>query len=137
MRSTPAAAGARVGPPRLTRGLVLLTLLCAFSFGAIVKIALADNYHVTCVGHGFVSGGSESDGSFFSRVEPGCGSSYRYCAIYSYGVFRGSQEIANTSSTCNAWSRTWGDYTECAGSANVNNPGVFSSHSHNAPGWCG
>ena len=66
------------------RGIVLLALLCAFSFGAIVKVALADSYHTTCVGHGFVAGGSQTDGSFFARVEPGCSANYRTCAIYSY-----------------------------------------------------
>jgi hypothetical protein len=39
---------------RLSFGLVLLALLCAFSFGAIVKVATADSYHVTCVAHGIV-----------------------------------------------------------------------------------
>jgi len=29
----------------------MLTLICAFSFGAIVRIAVAD-YHTTCVNHG-------------------------------------------------------------------------------------
>ena len=73
----------------LSRGIVLLVLLCAFSFGAIVKVALADSYHVTCVGHGFVEGGSQTDGSFFSRVDAGCGSTYRTCAIYSYNTTAG------------------------------------------------
>jgi hypothetical protein len=128
---------ARAQPRRLTSGLLLLLLLAAFSFGAIVKVALADSYHVTCVGHGFVAGSSETDGSFFSRVETGCGSSDRYCAILSYGVLRGAQEVYGTTTTCNAWSRDFGDYTECAGSANVYDPGVFSQHSHLAPNWCG
>lgn len=124
-------------PRRLTRGVVLLSLLCAFSFGAIVQIALAASYHTTCVGHGFVSGSSTTDGSFFSRVEAGCGSSYRHCAIYSAGVYRGEQNIYDTTSTCNAWSRTWGDFQECYSSAHVSDSGVFSEHTHTAPNWCG
>jgi hypothetical protein len=118
-----------------SRGIVLLAVLCAFSFGAIVKVALASSYHVTCVGHGFVEGGSQTDGSFFSRVDGGCGSSYRTCAIYSYNTVRGSQ-TAFDSGTCNTWSRDFGDYTECASSARVSNAGVFSDHTHNAPNWC-
>jgi hypothetical protein len=119
----------------LSRGIVLLALLCAFSFGAIVKVALADSYHTTCVGHGFVEGGSQTDGSFFSRVEAGCSSTYRTCAIYSYNTFRGSS-TAYDSGTCNSWSLDFGSYTECASSARVYDAGVFSEHTHNAPNWC-
>jgi hypothetical protein len=115
---------------------VLLALLCAFSFGAIVRVALADSYHTTCVGHGFVAGGSQTDGSFFSRIETGCGSTTRQCAIYSGGSYIGSQ-VATGGSMCNAWSRDFGNYTECASSAHVDNPGVFSDHVHTAPNWCG
>jgi hypothetical protein len=121
----------------LPRGVVLLAVLCAFSFGAIVRVALADNYHTTCVGHGFVSGSSTSDGSFFSRIETGCGSTYRECAIYSWGSWIASMATPDSATICNAWSRDYGNYTECASSAHVSNPGVFSAHAHNAPGWCG
>jgi hypothetical protein len=120
---------------RVPVGLVVLALICAFSFGAIVKVATADSYHVTCVAHGFVEGGSQTDGSFFARVDAGCGSPWRTCAIYSYNTVRGSQ-TAYDGGVCNAWSRDYGDYTECAGSARVYDPGVFSDHFHYAPNWC-
>jgi hypothetical protein len=110
--------------------LVLLALLCAFSFGAIVRVALADSYHTTCVGHGFVAGGSQTDGSFFSRIENGCSPTYRECAIYTGGSWQGSQATYDSSSICNAWSRDFGSLSECASSAHVNAPGVFSSHVH-------
>jgi hypothetical protein len=119
----------------ISRGIVLLALLCAFSFGAIVKVALADSYHVTCVAHGFVEGGSQTDGSFFGRVDNGCGSSYRSCSIYSFNTFRGGQ-TAYGAAICNTWSRDFGDYTECAGSVAVYDQGVFSAHAHYAPNWC-
>ena len=119
----------------LSRGIVLLALLCAFSFGAIVKVALATSYHVTCVGHGFVEGASQTDGSFFARVDNGCGATYRTCAIYSYNTFRGSQATWD-STICNVWSRDFGDYTECASSVSVYDQGVFSDHTHIAPNWC-
>src|SRR4051812_43058007 len=62
----------------LSRGVLLLALLCAASFGAIVRVALAvDNYHVTCVEHGFYGGASTTDGSFFSRVDSGCSTTYK------------------------------------------------------------
>ncbi|WP_324340303.1 hypothetical protein [Baekduia sp.] len=121
----------------MPRGLVLLALVCAFSFGAIVRVALADNYHTACVGHGFVSGASQSDGSFFSRIEPGCGSTYRECSIYVYGSYVGSQSVGDTGTSCNSWSRDFGNFTECASSARVYDPAAFSTHYHNAPGWCG
>jgi hypothetical protein len=121
---------------RMHGGLVRLALLCAFSFGAIVTIARADSYHVTCVGHGFVEGGSQTDGSFFSRVETGCSSTYYFCAVKVSGSTVGGQEAYGTT-TCNAWSRDYGDYTECHGSADVYDQGVFSEHIHTAPNWCG
>jgi hypothetical protein len=119
-------------------GLVLLVLLCAFSFGAIVRYASADNYHVTCVGHGFVSGASQSDGSFFSRVEHGCSSTSRTCAIYTYGAWQGSQSQFDSGSDCSTWSKDLNpSLTECASAAHVSDPAAFSDHAHAAPGWCG
>lgn len=119
----------------MTLGLVLLTLLTAFSFGAIVKAAFAD-YHVNCVGHGFAPGANPSDGSFFSRVETGCGSSTRNCDIYVSGAFKGGASVGG-SATCNAWSNAYGAYRECAGSAHVDYVGVFTRHAHNADSYCG
>jgi hypothetical protein len=122
---------------RLHGGLVALILVCAFSFAAIVKVALADDYHVTCVGHGFLAGSSQTDGSFFSRVEPGCGSTYRRCELYTWGSFDGSVEVFDSGSLCSAWSREFGTFTECASTAHVYDQGVFSDHIHLAPNWCG
>jgi hypothetical protein len=119
------------------RVLVLFALFCAFSFGAIVHVAFATSYHVTCVGHGFQSGSSTTDGSFFSRVQAGCGSTNRHCAIYTSGSWVGTQDIFDSTTTCNAWSRDFGNFTECASSAHVSNAGVFSLHTHVAPNWCG
>jgi hypothetical protein len=124
---------------RAQRGVLLLALVAllgAFAFGAMVRVARADNTHVTCVLHGFVSGASDTDGSFFSRVSPGCSSTYRQCSIYSYGVLRGYQSVYDTTSTCSSWSRDFGNYTECAGAAGASNPGVFSDHAHGAPYPC-
>jgi hypothetical protein len=118
-------------------GVVLLALLCAISFGAMVHVAFGASYHVTCVGHGFEEGGSQTDGSFFARVDPGCSSTYRVCAIYSGGDFKGSQSVYDSSTTCSAWSRDFGNYTECASSAHTYDQGVFSDHAHTAPNWCG
>lgn len=113
----------------------MMMLLCAFSFGAIVKVALADSYHVACVAHGFLSGESRSDGSFFARVEAGCGGGSRSCDIFVNDSFKAGVASAG-SSTCNAWSRNYGNYTECAGSAHVDYSGAFGRHAHNAPGYC-
>lgn len=115
----------------------LLALLCAFAFGSIVRLALASHYHTNCVGHGFVHGGDTSDGSFHSRVETGCGSTYRRCSLYSDGVWRGEEITPDSGTTCNAWSQSFGSFVECDSYANVYNLGVFSSHNHLAHNWCG
>jgi hypothetical protein len=121
---------------RPTIPLILLALACSFSFGAIVRVAVAD-YHTTCVGHGFVHGDSLTDGSFFGRVEPGCSSTLRNCYLYTYGSYIGGQTVTGSTATCNAWSRNFGDYTECASTTHVDSAGVFSSHVHKAANWCG
>jgi hypothetical protein len=121
----------------MSRGVLLLALLCAVSFGAIVRVALAgDNYHVTCVEHGFYGGSDTTDGSYFARVNAGCSSTYRYCGIMAGAYEVGSDELYTSTGTCNSWSRTYGDYTECVGGANLNDPGSFSQHYHLFSGSC-
>lgn len=122
---------------RFRAGTIFLAVVAAFGFGAIVRLAGADHYHSNCVGHGFVHGSSTTDGSFFSRVEAGCGSTYRRCAIYSNGSFRGDEVASNSTTTCNAWSSSFGNYVECLSHAEVYNAGVFSTHDHRAHNWCG
>jgi hypothetical protein len=124
---------------RPQRGVVVLAvivLLAALGFGANLRVAQADNAHTTCVFHGFISGASDTDGSFFSRVNNGCSSNWRQCAIYSFGVLRGYETVGDSSTICSAWSNSYGSYTECAGAAWVSDPGVFSDHSHGAPNPC-
>lgn len=121
----------------MARGLVLLTLLGAFSFGAIVTIAAAEHWHTNCVSHGFVHGSSTTDGSFFARVDPGCGSTLRTCDLYTWGSFIGGQAVSGTTATCSAWSEYYGSYTECASTAHVYSRGVFNEHIHKAHNWCG
>jgi hypothetical protein len=117
-------------------GVLLLALLCAASFGAIVRVAVAgDNFHApTCgIGHGFVSGSSATDGSFFSRMEPGCNSTERYCGVLAFGGEVGYVTTYGTTGTCNAWSRTWGNFDECTSGARVASyPGIISMHDHNS-----
>jgi hypothetical protein len=121
---------------KLSLRFLLIILLAGFAWGAVVKVALADHYHVACVGHGFVHGESTTDGSFFSRVEPGCGSTFRQCQLYSNGSFVGSSS-AGGNLTCNLWSRSIGNFTECASTAHTYSAGVFSNHVHKAHNWCG
>jgi hypothetical protein len=119
---------------RMTPLLIGLALICAVSFGAIVKLAFADDYHVTCVGHGFLNGASTTDGSFFSRVENGCGAGWRSCDLYVSGVHLGG---ITSSGSCNAWSRTYGDYTECHGTSHTEFTPYFNDHVHKSSNWCG
>lgn len=123
-------------PRRLTTPLLLLVLVCSFSFGAIVRVAFAD-YHTNCVGHGFVHGNSTSDGSFYGRVEAGCGSTLRTCKLYTWGSFDGDQTVTGTTATCTAWSIDFGSFTECGSTTHVASSGVFSEHIHKAANWCG
>lgn len=122
---------------RVQQTLILLALAAAFAFGATARTASADHYHVNCVGHGFVHGGADSDGSFHSRVETGCSSTYRTCEIWSSGTYRGGDTTPDSGTTCNAWSNAFGSYAECASYAQVYSSGVFSEHNHLAHNWCG
>jgi hypothetical protein len=121
----------------LTTPLVVLTLVCSFSVGAIVRVALADDYHVTCVGHGFVHGVSQTDNSFFGRVQAGCSSTLRSCNLYTYGSLIGGQTVTGVSALCSAWSFDYGTFAECASTTHVSDQGVFSEHVHKASNWCG
>lgn len=123
-------------PQRHTRLLVILAFFCAFSFGALVSVALAGHYHVNCVGHGFVHGDNTNDGSFFARVEYGCSSGNRNCSIYTYGNLQGNQVVGG-STTCNLWSNSLGSLSECGSSAHVGYAGLFATHIHYAHNWCG
>lgn len=123
---------------RMSVGLVILVLFAAFSFGAIVRIAVADPYHVTCVGHGFVAGASDSDGSFFARVEHGCSSTNRTAEIRQYGSFVGSVSQYDLGSDASAWSRNYSlNLVECASAAHLTNSAAFSPHAHTGGNWCG
>lgn len=117
--------------------LLVLALVCSCSFGAIVRIAVAEHYHVACVAHGFVHGNYVSDGSFYGRVDAGCGSTLRNCHLYTYGSYIGGQTVSGYSATCNAWSWNFGNYTECASTSHVDSRGVFWNHVHKAHYWCG
>lgn len=123
------------GRRRLTGTLLAMALGCSFAFGAIVQVAFADDYHTNCVGHGYVHGGSQTDGSFFSRVESGCGSGWRSCNLYVSGSYIGGLTVGNA--TCNAWSRNWGNYLECASTSHTTFSPYFGNHVHKASNWCG
>ena len=113
-----------------------VALLAAFSWGAAVHVAYANHYHTNCIGHGFVHGDDSNDGSFFSRVETGCGSVNRRCDLHSYGLYVGGISVYSSATTCNAWSRNYGNYVECASSAHVF-ADIWSDHFHYAHNWCG
>lgn len=130
-----AAARTDRRPRSVTGPLLLMLLVSSFSFAAIAKVAWATHFHTTCVPHGFVHGSDSNDGSFFARVESGCGSSTRRCGIYNYNSFVGDQTTGG-STMCNAWSQNYGSYTECASTAHTYYSGVFSDHVHKANNWC-
>lgn len=120
---------------RLTPALLVLTLICAFSFGAIVHWAFADDYHVTCVGHGFLNNGSTSDGDFYALVQAGCGGGSRSCDLYVSGIYIGG--LTTGGSVCDAHSTVYGSFTECHATAHLAFPGVFNEHVHKSSNYCG
>jgi hypothetical protein len=120
------------GSKRLAR-LMAIAFVIALSTGLLTRAAVADHYHTNCVGHGFVHGTSTSDGSFHSRVEPGCGNGLKTCTLYTSGSYRGGEGTYDPSS-CSFWV---GSGSECASEAHVDYDGVFSSHVHYAHNWCG
>lgn len=121
----------------MTGRILIVVVLSGFIWGAGVRVALADHYHVNCIGHGFVHGESTTDGSFFARVEAGCGSTLRECDLYTNGSFIGGQFVGTPGTTCNAWSRNYGTHSECASTAHVFSSNVFNEHVHKAHNWCG
>jgi hypothetical protein len=121
----------------MSRGVLLLALLCAVSFGAIVRVALAaDNQHVTCVEHGFYGGADSNDNSFFARVYQGCSATHRTCGLYTAtGGKIGVTDNYNATGTCNSWSKDFTDTAnECSAVAWLSDDGVFSWHPHSSLG---
>src|SRR4051794_15467633 len=112
----------------LPRGILLLAVLCAVSFGAIVRVALAgDNHHVSCVDHGFYSGASNNDSSFYARIAAGCSSSNRYCGVLDNGSQFGHEQVYDTTSICNAWSRSFSSIVnECTAGAHLIDAAAFA-----------
>lgn len=123
----------RCAPPQWLRALALALVVIACALTAPAS-SPAVEYHTTCVGHGFVAGSSPTDGSFFSRIETGCGTTARTCKIYNWGTYIGDD--TTTTTTCNAWSNSFGSYTECASYAKLYFPAAFSEHNHTPDNYC-
>jgi hypothetical protein len=127
----------RLLPERVPVRTGLAALCAAAGIGAAAQLAEAGHYHTSCVGHGYVHGSSTGDGSFFARVEAGCGNpGQKTCVLYLNRAPYGSSQTvpAGGTSNCSAWS--WYGGRECAGSAHVDFDGVFVSHEHLAHNWC-
>jgi hypothetical protein len=128
----------RVLPGYATAKITVAAIALAIGLGFAAHVAFANHYHTNCVGHGFVHGSSTNDGSFFARVEGGCGNpGAKACVLYYYGSPYGSSSWvpSGNGATCDAWSIYGG--TECGGSAHVDFDSVFVSHEHLAHNWCG
>lgn len=109
-------------------------MIAAFSFAAIVKVAIAGHYHEYFnVRHGFVHGSSTTDGSFHGRTDNyGGWPEYNYCAVgdTSRGLY--ADEWTYGTDLCNIWSGVYsGSKDECLGaSANEVTGGILSYHNH-------
>lgn len=114
-----------------------IALLAAFSWGAAVRVALADHYHTNCIAHGLVHGSNTYDGSFHSRVETGCGSVSRRCEIWEGGIYVGGTSVVQATAVCNTWSQSFNyPAAECLGIAKVRGD-ILAEHPHRAHNWCG
>jgi len=116
------------------KALVLALSALALALTTSPSAAQAVEYHTTCVGHGWVAGASPSDGSAFSRIETGCGTTTRSCDLYNWGTFKGGQATSTT--TCNAWLPDYCACTECASYAKLTFSAAFSQHNHTPDGYC-
>jgi hypothetical protein len=112
----------------------LLTLVAAFSFGAIVTVAWSDHYHVSgnscSAWHGLVHGNSTNDGSWHARVEQGtCPPTWHQCiATNVNGVYLASDAV--NYGTCNAHYN--GSRREPYAAANVYYETQIPRHTHYA-----
>lgn len=117
----------------LVKALTLLAVIAACVLLAPTS-GQAVEYHTTCVGHGWVAGSSPSDGSAFSRIETGCGTTTRTCDLYNWGTFKGGMSTSTT--LCNVWLPDYCACTECASYAKLTFPAAFSQHNHTPDGYC-
>lgn len=93
---------------------LLLALIAAFCFSAVVSQALAGHFHsYACnggcsIGHGLVHGANTDDGSFFSRIDQHPSNSNAFwseCALRrSSDTSRFAYEESGSGQGCNAWS---------------------------------
>lgn len=117
------------------RGVVLLVLLAATAFSAIISAAVAGHWHnYACGGscsiyHGFVHGSSTTDGSYFARINDHAPDRYAYwsdCWVYGNYTIVSFDEGA-TGAGCNAWTGSVGFYNEQSGA-------LARVHSYDTPG---
>jgi hypothetical protein len=121
------------------RGVVLLALLAALSFGSMTQLAFANHWHtVNNRAHGLEHGSSTSDGSFFGRTYGYYIGDTNYC--YVGDVDRGLNygTVTYNADLCSVWS--WAYYVtidECRGVTynEVSGYNGISGHNHYAHNW--
>jgi hypothetical protein len=113
----------------------------ALCFSALVTAAVAHQHYNPeglPLGHGFVHGSSNTDGSFHSRVESGAAP--RYCEIDTLNhpapyLF---ESIGDFTTTCNVWSgERWQSATECIYRSETDPAQYDVKHHHRPVNYCG
>jgi hypothetical protein len=110
----------------------VLVLAAAFSFGVIVRAAMAVHFHTTAcgTGHGMVHGTSTTDGKFHARVDRGgCPATHKGCVAYYVPTTTVLASEQTTTANCDAY-YGGGAYSEYQEAAYVTYDTVFSGHSH-------
>lgn len=125
---------------RYRPGLVA-TVLAAGALAMLTPVAVAEHYHnFSGSNHGFVHGGSTTDGSMHSRVEHAAFRNYyRECWVYERASPKTYEyRTAGDSTTCNLWNGSFGaDPPECKWSAYLRYDFTFNGHFHFAHGYNG
>lgn len=118
---------------------MLLALFAAFSFGAIVQVAVAKHWHFyNGVDHGIVHGQATGDGSFFGRTISNWMNQYVYCGVgdYDRGLYASGWTYGP--STCSLWSWHVTDYVnECRGLSWNAVSNFVNQHYHEAHNYDG
>jgi hypothetical protein len=90
--------------------MLLLSLLTAFAFGAVVTTALGGHYHFfDAIGHGVIHGNSTTDGYFFTETDspwlsaPG-DPNFNYCLIGDARYGNYADLFTEGSNLCRIWS---------------------------------
>jgi len=124
------------------RPALVATVLAASALAMLTPVAVATNHYHSTNGsnHGFVHGGSTTDGSMHSRVEfASFRNYYRECWVFERASAKTYEYRSGyDATTCNLWNGGFGaDPPECKWNAYLRYDYTFAGHFHYAQGYNG